>query len=735
MLKWLLTGAACLSLAMPIRGEIMADSAATPAVERRPPQQQRDDWLIKPSPQERAEVVVNKTGVQELTLTNGLIRRVFRTTPNAATVAFDNLMTGESLLRAVKPEATLQIDGKEYAVGGLVGQPDLAYLRPAWLDSMHSDPQAFHFTGFDTGKTQPRFAWRRARHSADLPWPPPGASLALHFAPPPGALPGVEVTVHYELYDGLPLLAKWVTVHNGGAQPVRLNSFRVERLGVVERESIVDETDRWEYSNITAVTDYSFGGMSVVNSTKTIFWEPDPGYGTQVNYNLKTPCVLEARTPLGPDVDIAPGAALDTFRVFELIHDSTDRERRGLAVRRMYRALAPWATENPLMMHLTSTDKATAHRAIDQCAECGFEMVILSFGSGLNMEDVSPANIARYKELADYAHSKGVQLGGYSLLASRAISPQDDVINPKTGTTGGAIFGNSPCLGSKWGIQYFEHIQTFLDQTGFDLLEHDGSYPGDRCASTMHPGHRGLSDSQWTQYQRIAAFYRRCRERGVFLNVPDWYFLVGSNKTGMGYRETNWSLPRAEQHIHARQNLYDGTWEKTPTMGWMFVPLVEYQGGGAAATIEPLKDHLADYERHLANNLGYGAQACYRGPRLYDSEETRAAVIKWVTWYKAHRAILESDIIHLRRADARDMDGILHVNPALPEKGLAVFYNPTEQAIEREITLPLYYTGLHETAHIAEHGEHPQTYTLDRAYNVRLKVTIPPAGMTWFVIR
>ena len=42
--------------------------------------------------------------------------------------------------------------------------------------------------------------------------------------------------------------------------------------------------------------------------------------------------------------------------------------------------------------------------------------------------------------------------------------------------------------------------------------------------------------------------------------------------------------------------------------GWMFVPLVEYQGG-EAATVEPLKDHLKDYEQHLANNLGCGAQA------------------------------------------------------------------------------------------------------------------------------
>jgi hypothetical protein len=691
------------------------------------------DWLVQ-TPQQHARVARSADG-REMVLTNGLIRRAFRVAPNATTVAYDNLMTHTSLLRAVKPEASLKIDGKSYPVGGLIGQPDLAYLRADWIDAMRSDPHAFRFTGFDVGKTRARFPWKRVRHAADLPWPPPGVSLALHFAPPEGGPENVSVTVHYELYDGMPLLAKWVTLQNNGKAAVRLNSFVAERLGMVERESIVDDTDRWEVPNLTVVTDYSFGGMSVVNSTKTVFWEADPDYGTQVNYNLKTPCVLEARPPLGPDTDIAAGQSLETFRVFELIHDSTDRERRGLAVRRMYRALAPWCTENPLMLHLTSTDPATAHRAMDQCAECGFEMVILSFGSGLNMEDASPQNIARCRELADYAHARGLELGGYSLLASRSIDAQNDVINPRTGTTGGAIFGNSPCLGSRWGIDYFTHLQTFLDGTGFNLLEHDGSYPGDRCASTTHPGHHGLEDSQWTQYQRIAAFYRRCRERGVFLNVPDWYFLVGSNKTGMGYRETNWSLPRAQQHIHARQNLFDGTWEKTPSMGWMFVPLVEYQGGGPAATIEPLKDHLADYEQHLANNLGYGAQACYRGPRLYDSEETKAAVKKWVGWFKAHRAILESDVIHLRRADARDLDGILHVNPNLPERGMAVFYNPTDHRIEREITLPLYYTGLRDIAHISAQGEPEQTCTLDRDYTVRLKVTVPPAGTAWYVIR
>ncbi len=235
----------------------------------------------------------------------------------------------------------------------------------------------------------------------------------------------------------------------------------------------------------------------------------------------------------------------------------------------------------------------------------------------------------------------------------------------QTGQPGGARFGNSPCLGSVWGENYFRKLRQFFEQTGCGVLENDGSYPGDVCASTNHPGHAGLKDSQWKQWRIISGFYQWCRARGIYLNVPDWYFLAGSSKTGMGYRETDWSLPRAQQEIIERQNIFDGTWEKTPSMGWMFVPLTEYQGGGAAATIEPLKDHLDHYETRLANLFGAGVQACYRGPRLFDTDETKAVVKKWVDFYKAHRAILDSDLIHLRRADGRDWDGWLHVNPAL----------------------------------------------------------------------
>ena len=702
----------------------------TSLVEHAPPVP--SDWLT--------HAITAKTGLfrssdgRDIHLDNGLIRRSFRLSPDFATIGLLNRMTDAEMLRAVKPEARLVIDGETFTVGGLAGQPDLGYLLPEWLERMTPLQNSFHFSGYQVGIPEERVKWGRVRHSAESPSVLAGVALKIDFSPPSGKLEGVKVQIRYEMYDGLPLMAKKMIVLNEGKKKIRVNSFASEILGLVEADSFVEGVANWEKPNLAVISDYAFGGMTASNAARTTHWVEDPDYTSQVNYDLKTPATLESSPPLGPEFDIEPGKSFESFWTFELIHDSTERERKGLAVRRMYRSLAPWSTENPLMMHLTSSEPALVKTAIDQCAEAGFEMVIFSFGSGLSMENDSPENIAKFKAFADYAHSKKIEIGGYSLLASRRIDDASDVINPKTGKPGGAIFGDSPCLGSEWGIRYFEKIKRFLEGTGFNLLEHDGSYPGDVCASTNHPGHVGLGDSQWKQHAQIAELYRWCRERGIYLNVPDWYLLNGSSKTGMGYREVNWSLPRAQQHIHARQNMFDGTWEKAPTMGWMFVPLVQYQGGGAAATIEPLKEHLPDYELHLMNNLGFGVQACYRGPRLFDSPETKALVVKWVEFYKKHRAILESDLLHLRRADGRDLDYVLHVNPLLREKGMLLIYNPTSKKIKKEIDLPLYYTGLKEIASIRERDGKPKKYPIGREYGVKLKVVVEAHSATWFVI-
>ncbi len=701
------------------------------------------DWLIEKTGT-LAQLYRDTSG--HLVFTNGLIARTFTVQPDGATIGFENLVTDESFLRGVRPEAEMVIDGRKFEVGGLTGQPIQNYLLPEWLAQMKPLPGAFHLTGYELLEVHARFPWKKRLEwmPRDLPWPYPGTDLVFHYKlggdyfgrhpGAPGYLKDIRVNIHYRLYNDMPVISKWVTVENHSQKEIVINRFKSEILAVVEGESSVGVKQHWQMPNMTVEPDYEFGGgmSSEASLGKSVFWEEDSLYTTQVNYQRKTPCLLVCKPQWGPAQEVAPGDTFSTFRVWELLHDSWDRERMGLEQRRMYRAIAPWVTENPILMHVRKADNKSVEKAIDQCADVGFEMVIMTFGSGFNLEDTRPANLERMSRLADYAHSKGIALGGYSLLASRHIDAGDDVVMPPGMTP---RFGHSPCLQSKWGRNYFRKLYNFYKETGQDVLEHDGSYPGDVCASTTHPGHHGLEDSQWKQFTEISDFYHWCRSRGIYLNVPDWYFLNGSNKTGMGYRETNWSLPRKQQEIIERQNIYDGTWEKTPSMGWMFVPLVQYHGGGAAATIEPLKEHLHHYGQRLANLFGAGVQACYRGPELYDAPETRLLVKKWVNFYKKHREVLDGDIIHIRRPDGRDYDAILHVNPFGEEKGLLMVYNPLSEEITRHLKIDLYYTGLQNRVLVTEQDANPEGYDLSRDYTISLTVTIPARSQTWFVMK
>ena len=80
--------------------------------------------------------------------------------------------------------------------------------------------------------------------------------------------------------------------------------------------------------------------------------------------------------------------------------------------------------------------------------------------------------------------------------------------------------------------------------------------------------------------------------------------------------------------------------------------------------------------------FGFGIMPCWRGPALYDDPASKAAITKWVAFYKKHRAILTSDIIHLRRADHQVRD----------RYGLSVLYCtwPHTQIVRARSSFPSY---------------------------------------------
>ncbi len=695
------------------------------------------EWLLAPAG--HATGVTRSADGRTITLSNGLLRRDWRLDPAVATVSLVDESTGHEYLRATGPEAVVTLDGKLVPVGGLAGQRSTNFLAAAELDALKPLDGALVLTGLSSGPCAERFPWKRQERwlSQAVQWPPKGVELAFHFRGAPNSpWQDVEVTIHHELYDGLPCTAKWLEVKNAGSAAVTLDSFVLEQLGVTEADADVEDPWRFQVPALHVETDFTSGAMTnAAAQNQTVTWEQDPDHHTQTNYGNKALCRLKIAPPLGPGRVLAPGAVLTSFRSWIMPLTEGDADRRTLALGRFYRTVAPWSLENPLMFHLVKSDVPSCRAAIDQMAEVGFEMLILSFGSGFNLESTDPAYFARYKaEVTDYAAAKGIAVGTYSLLSSRRIDDATDVINPKTGKPGGfAKFGNAPCLCSEWGREHFARLQANLTAAGFLVHEHDGSYPGDPCASTTHPGHRGWEDSRWNQWEQITGYYRWCRAQGIYLNVPDWYVLQGSNRNSMGYREDNWSLPRAMQEVIERQNIVDGTRQKLPSMGWMHFPLTQYHGGGAAATYEPLAEHRADYSLRLASLLGGGVTGVVRGVRLYDSPETLAEVRRRVSFYKEHRAILDSELLTLRRADGRDWDGWLHVNPTLPTPALAMLFNSLETPLARKITLPLHWSGLRGAATVRIADEPPRQVTLDAGDRATLELKLPARSATALV--
>ncbi|MGI9138496.1 MAG: alpha-galactosidase, partial [Sediminibacterium sp.] len=493
------------------------------------------DWLVSPFEQ-KASII--KEG-EHLILSNGLVKRVFVITPNVACFDFTNLTNGQQLIRSIEPEAKVVIDQVNYKVGGLYGQKEKAYLQIENLNKLQKNDSDFVFLKYSIGKIEPFIKWKPTTWYSNAKQPS-GASIEFEYVSTLASLKNIIIKVHYEIYDGIPLITKWVSIHNNSNKTIKLNRIVNEVLGLVEEESAVvgKPEEMKKQHGIYVETNYAFNNaMRYDISDQTTHWKTDLAYTSQVNYNYETPCLLEIYPEKAPGIELLPNESFKSVRTNELLMDSYDRQRRGLMIKKMYRTLAPWTTQNPIFMHLVSRNDQEVKNAIDQCVATGYEAVILSFGSHLNMEDSSIANIKKWKALTDYAHQHKILLGGYSLFSSRRISDEDDVVDIKTGKPGGAFFVNAPCFGSKWGLGYRDKIKYFFTSTGFDIWENDGPYPGDVCASTTHPGHKGYDDSQWRQMEIQKELYHWLNEKGVYINAPDWYFLDGTHKIAVGYRE------------------------------------------------------------------------------------------------------------------------------------------------------------------------------------------------------
>lgn len=90
-------------------------------------------------------------------MADDLISRSFRVYPYMACFSFRNMTTAEEMLRALRPEARIRINGKTYR--GRRVQFEYAYIRRHSLDKFKDDTTAFQLKDFTVRNIRPRFPW------------------------------------------------------------------------------------------------------------------------------------------------------------------------------------------------------------------------------------------------------------------------------------------------------------------------------------------------------------------------------------------------------------------------------------------------------------------------------------------------------------------------------------------------------------------------------------------------
>lgn len=312
----------------------------------------------------------------KLTLSNGLIRREILT-DGCRTASFCNLQKDEELIDAAYPDFWVSVNGKKY-----------------------SGEDGFEFAELKAAPCLERVPFQKTETmTAEGPYPPPGKAVEVRYL---HRTLQVQLTVRYELYDGMPVLMKQLSVTNIGKESVTVDNIAADVMRVTQhRDTLFVDSD---YDSTT-----DFLGLELSKYAK--------------NYARYRYDTLEIAPAYRMNVKLEKGEEAHSITAYELLFGTDYYEHRLIEVKEMYRRIAPWCTDNVLFFHLISNSTAAIRKAVDQCAEVGLEMVIQSFGSGVNMESGNERYLNRIRAAYNYGHQKGIRMGAYTLAYVKNYRP------------------------------------------------------------------------------------------------------------------------------------------------------------------------------------------------------------------------------------------------------------------------------------------------------------------------
>ena len=213
-------------------------------------------------------------------------------------------------------------------------------------------------------------------------------------------------------------------------------------------------------------------------------------------------------------------------------------------------------------------------------------------------------------------------------------------------------------------------------------------------------------------------------------------------------------VPTTAEYLQlGRMYLYDGTFAKPTTMGWLAFELSRIPTQAPRDTSGLTAAQLL-LEEALASYFGQGNLAAYRGSSLYDPETTPELAELWHMWvshYKQYRSILSSDVVHVMRPSGANIEVSMHVDPSASGKdgdpiAFANLFNPTSSNMTVNLHLPMYYAGagINEQLQLSWGGSllEPTRWTIPPSsiesvladYSVRINVNMEKNSFLWVAL-
>ncbi|NMP37536.1 MAG: hypothetical protein GX051_05350, partial [Clostridiales bacterium] len=359
-------------------------------------------WVLDGS-EYKAEI---KAGKEKLILSNGLVKRVILL-DGCKTESLFNITKNIELVDGAYPDFAVSANGNKYL----------------------SD-NGFAFAGIKIVPCCERVEFKPSETmTAPCVYPPDGKAAVLEYV---NERLSLGVSVRYEIYDGAPVIMKLVRVKNLFDADVCIDNIYTDVLKITgNRDTLFVDSD------FDSTTD--FLGLELSEYAKNY---------ARFHYDF-----LEVAPLYRMNVALSPEQSVSSITAFELLLSTDYYEQRLTEVKAMYRLVAPWCTDNVLFFHLISNSSAAIKKATNQCAEIGLEMIIQSFGSGVNMESGNEKYLSRIKSAYDYAHKNGLRIGAYTLAYVKNYRPVkgDEALNHDGS-------GICRCLSTDWSEQYMKDV-------------------------------------------------------------------------------------------------------------------------------------------------------------------------------------------------------------------------------------------------------------------------------------